>query len=264
MGTARWSGSLAARVRRHRRTLAAMAAGLAVLTLGLALRPAPPAVTEMVVVAADLPAGHRLELGDLALAPMPAAVALPGQAADPESLVGQVLAAPLLRGEPLTTSRLVASWGPADLPSGAVPQPVRFADAEATRWLTAGQRIDVLAARALGEESLGAPTESLARVIARSATVLVLPGREGDAGTLSPSSTTSGQGPPVLLAVSPAEALAIAGAEATSRLSYRLEPAPPRNSPASPYTAPAPSANPEAADARSADPQSTHPPSAGH
>ena len=72
-----------------------------------------------------------------------------------------LLAVPLHRGEAVSASRLVGAWTARDLPEGAVPLPVRFADPDATRWLTAGQRIDVLAARSMGEDSLDAVAQEV-------------------------------------------------------------------------------------------------------
>lgn len=68
---------------------------------------APPPRVTVVVAAADLPAGTRLEAGDLALAQTlaapPAAIGAVDQA------VGSTLVAPIAAGEPLTRTRLASS-----------------------------------------------------------------------------------------------------------------------------------------------------------
>ena len=209
-------------LRRHRRGVAASASALAVLCLGLALRPPAPAMHQVVVVARDLATGHRLSPADLALAEVPVAVLPPGSTADPGEVTGAVLAAPALRGEPVSTARLVPSLAGLAAPAGTVPVPVRFADPATVSLLSAGQSVDVLAARASGGEDLsGVAYPAAAQLLASGARVLAVldAGPDGE-GVLAGGATSAA--PLVVLALTPAQARAVAGAEATSRLSFTL------------------------------------------
>lgn len=207
---------------RHRRALSAGASALAVLSLGLALRPPTPAMHEVVVAAADLATGHRLGPADLATTRVPAAVLPPGSTTDPAALVGTVLAAPVLGGEPLSAARLVGSLADVAAPPGTVAAPVRFADSGAVALLSAGRAVEVLASRgAMTDDLTGTAAPATARVVASRALVLaVVEPRPDSDGVLSGGTATAG--PLVVLALTPAEARAVAGAEAGSRLSFTL------------------------------------------
>jgi Flp pilus assembly protein CpaB len=214
-------------VRRHRRVLAASCSAAAMLTLGLALRPPEPATVEVVVAARDLPTGHRLAAEDLGRAAVPTGVSLPGALPAPEPLIGQVLAAPLVRGEAVLPARLMAhpAWALRGAPGpGLVPLPVRFADAAAARLLTAGQRVDVLAAEGPLPDGLeAAPGVPRALVLARGATVLAIaePGGD-DGGLLGEGDMEAAGGPLVVLGLTEPQALAVAGAAASRQLSFTL------------------------------------------
>ncbi len=118
--------------------LAALFVGVAATTAVAALSPAPPPTQPVLVAARDLPAGELLRPADLTVEqvartprPLPA-LTRTGQA------VGQVLAAPLLEGEPVTSARLrgpglLAGQGP-----GTLALPVRVADAAASTLLRRG------------------------------------------------------------------------------------------------------------------------------
>ena len=212
-------------IRRHRRGLAAGSSAVAVLCLGMALRPPEPAMREVVVLTRDLATGHRLEAADLALARVPAAILAPGSTADPADVAGSVLAAPGLRGEPVSTARLVGSLAGLAAPTGTVPVPVRFADPAAVGLLSAGMWVEVLAARGVAGEDLGAlapPTP--ARVLSSRALVLAVPRDSPEDQGLLSADRASGAAPLVVLALTPAEARAVAGAEAGMRLSYTMAP----------------------------------------
>lgn len=216
-------------VRRHRRVLAAACSGVAILALGTALRPPPPAVVEVVVAARDLPTGHRLTPQDLGRAAVPTAVALPGAAAEPQPLLGRVLAAPLVRGEAVLPARLLAPAGwtlGAAGGVGTVPLPVRFPDAAAARLLSPGQQVDVLAASGPAQDGLGpAAGAPRAVVVARAATVLaVAEPAAADGGLLDGGTGSPGGEPLVVLALTEPQALAVAGAAASRLLSFTLAP----------------------------------------
>jgi len=206
--------------RRHRRTLAACAAGASVLCLGLALRPAAPAVADVVVAARPLPTGHRLAAEDLTRAAVPLGGLPAGTTTDPADLLDRVLAAPLGAGEAVAESRLVVPDGWA-APPGSVPIPVRFGDAGASRLLTAGQRVDVLAADP-SADGVDAGDASVARVVAEAVVVLAVVPAEGDGSALV--GDAAGTSPLVVLAATRAQALTLAAAQAGDRLSFTLAP----------------------------------------
>jgi pilus assembly protein CpaB len=209
-------------LRRHRRVVAASASALAVLCLGLALRPPAPDMRRVVVVGRDLATGHRLGPADLALAEVPAAVLPPGSTADPGDVTGAVLAAPALRGEPVSTARLVPSLAGLAAPTGMVPAPVRFADPVTVSLLSSGQSVDVLAARASAAEDLeGIAYPAPAQLLASRALVLAVLEADPDGEGIVTGVATS-VAPLVVLALTPGQARAVAGAEATSRLSFTL------------------------------------------
>ena len=213
--------------RRHRRVLAGLATGASVLALGIALQPPPTGTVEVVVAARDLSVGTRLAAEDLTTAAVPAAVIPPGTGADPTTLVGQVVGATMIRGEAISRARLVAPPGGAwAAPAGTSVLPVRFSDAEAAALLVAGQRVDVLAASAVGADAFGTVASApIARIVAEDVLVLAVASQPLDeAGFLGSGSAGQDEASLVVLAATRAEALGIAGAEAGSRLSFTLAP----------------------------------------
>jgi Flp pilus assembly protein CpaB len=215
-------------VRRHRRMLAALAAGLAVLSLGLALQPAPLPTAEVVVATRDLPTGHRLTAEDLTRAQVPLDVSPPGTSADPGLVIDRVLAAPVARGEAIAPIRLVEpAMGGWRTPAGTSPLPVRFSDAGAAELLRSGQRIDVLAAATGGADALepGSSTgQGWARMVAEDVLVLAVTGLDPSQGAGLLDAGPAGQpaAPLVVLAVTRPQALAIAGAQTGEHLSFTL------------------------------------------
>jgi pilus assembly protein CpaB len=211
---------------RHRRGVAALCAALAVLSLGVSLRPPPLPVISVAVAVQALPTGHRLEARDLRSVEIPRSIgAAPAGGTAPEGFIGRVLAAPVTAGEPVSEARLVAptvaAWAG---PSGTSPLPVRFADAGAVDLIDAGQRLDVLAAS--GPELGGELPE--ARVVASGVLVLAVvrsPQSSADGligGGEQPTGGGSGHSDLVVLAATPQQTLALAAAEAGSRLTFSL------------------------------------------
>lgn len=211
---------------RHRRGVAALCAALAVLSLGLAVRPPALPLISVAVAAQAMPTGHRLEASDLRRVDVPRAVApVPAGGTAPEQFVGRVLAAPVTAGEPVSEARLVAPTAAAWTgPSGTSPVPVRFADAGAVGLIDAGQRLDVLAASGpeLGDEL------PLARVVASGVLVLAVvrsPQSSEDGlmgGGEQPAGDGAGHSDLVVLAATPQQTLALAAAEAGSRLTFSI------------------------------------------
>lgn len=193
------------RVLRYRRLLAGLAAGVAVLAALQALRPSPPATVTVWAAARDLPAGTVLTSGDVARVAWPPG-AVPEHVVDDP--IGETVAAPVRRGEPVTDVRLVGPELVAAWP-GTVALPVRLPDTGVVALLEVGDRVDLYAADAAGT---GAAT-----LLGTRLPVIALP---GDA--------TGGDGPGVLdgtppgrlvlLAVEPETAADVAGHAARSTL----------------------------------------------
>ena len=161
------------RVRRvvlaRRRLLAALLAGVAVAAgVQAATAPAPPAVG-VLTAARDLPAGAVIGDDDLVTIEFAPGSVPSGASGD---LVGQTLAAPIRRGEPVTDVRLV---GPALTAGDAelIAVPVRLPDAAMVELLDVGDRIDLI-----GTD----PQSSGASVVAAGVPVLALPRPPTDAG----------------------------------------------------------------------------------
>lgn len=185
---------------RARLPVAALLLGLACAVVVTELRPAPAQTSPVTVAADPLIAGHVLVASDLRRADMPSALVPSGAPTAAEPLVGQTLAVGVPAGLPLVDGVLVHDLVTG--PPGTVVAAVRLADPAIASLLAAGTRIDVLAA---------ADDGGTGRALARGALVLASPGRTGHE-----AEDTS---PPVLIAVDPAEAAALAGAGPSALLS---------------------------------------------
>jgi Flp pilus assembly protein CpaB len=153
--------SFARRVRRgvlaHRRLLAFLLTASAV-AIGLsATRPDPPDTSTMPVASRDLPVGTVLTAADLTdVTTDPGSV--PADLA--EAPLGERLAAPLRRGEPVTDVRLVGpslTEGRPDL----VAVPVRLPDAEMAGLLHVGDTVDLYATDPATAETAQVTTDTL-------------------------------------------------------------------------------------------------------
>ncbi|MEU2350332.1 Flp pilus assembly protein CpaB [Modestobacter sp. NPDC049651] len=205
------------RLRRPRSPVLALrraaAALLACCALLLALRPpareaaaGPPPTAPVVVATGDLSPGAPLRAADLAVARWPRSALPDGTAAAPDRLTGQVLAAPVRRGEPVTDVRVVGPRLWSQVPPGQVAAPVRLADLAVSTLLREGDRVDVLATG----------SDPGARVVAAGALVLAAaaPGTDGSPG--------AGDGGLLVLAVDPDTAAGLAAAAATGTLTVTL------------------------------------------
>ncbi|GEA81367.1 SAF domain-containing protein [Cellulomonas uda] len=196
---------------RCRFVVAALGVGLAATSTLQVLRPPAPEVRAVVVAARDLPAGTTIGSGDLRVARLPAALALHTTRTSPAGLLGRATAVPVPAGLPVVPDLLTS--GELVGPPGTVVAAVRLADPAVAALLTPGTRVDVLAA--------AAETGTQGVVVARRALVLpVAPG--GDEGGWAVGGEA--QTPPVLLAVTPEEAAALAGAAVTALLSAVVVP----------------------------------------
>jgi Flp pilus assembly protein CpaB len=156
-------------VLRRRRPIAALLAGLAVAaTVHAVAAPEPPSVP-VLVAARDLPAGAELASEDLVTVRFAPGSAPEQVARDP---VGQVLAAPLRRGEPVTDVRLVGPELTAGEP-GLTAVPVRLPDPGMVALLDVGDRIDLVASD---------PQAGGADVVAADVPVLAIPAADDQTG----------------------------------------------------------------------------------
>jgi pilus assembly protein CpaB len=191
------------------------AVGLLAVALVLALRPVPPPardaaapVVQVVVAAADRPAGTTLVEADLTVVRLPPDLRPDGSVAEPEPVLGRVLAAPVRAGEAITDVRLVGSGVTALLPPGQVAAPVRLADLAVAALVRSGDRIDVLATL---------DGNSAAEVVAEGALVLAAAG----SGSTAPDDGSAGL---LLVAVPPEIAARLAAAATAATLTITLPP----------------------------------------
>ncbi len=191
-------------VLRHRRPLAALFAGLAVLLALGALRAEPPGRT-VVVAAHDLASGTVLDRDDVRRATLPESAAPVHSAHRLDEVVGRTVAGPMRGGEVITDRRVVRADRMSGFPTGTVLATLRLADADALSSLGVGDRVDVVAVDPEG----GADTE----VVARGVVIVTMP-RGGDA---------SG-GVPVGVATTEDAALRLAERALDARLSVLASP----------------------------------------
>ncbi|MDQ1710714.1 MAG: pilus assembly protein CpaB [Frankiaceae bacterium] len=207
----------------HRRLVAGLLAGLAVLALLGAVRPAAPPSVTVLAAARDLAAGTPIALADLRSVALPVGAVPAGALRPGAAVLGRLVAGPVRRGEPLTDVRILGPPLLAAVGRGPdlVAVPVRFADAGAVTLLRPGDRIDVLASPVTSTETpAAAPT---ARVVAADIAVLVVAATDPTGlGGGGAAGVGVGDGTLVVVACSPAVARALAGAGAAERLSPAL------------------------------------------
>ena len=149
-------------VLRRRRLIAALLTAIAVAAgVHAVAAPAPPTVP-VLVAARDLPAGAEVAEADLETVRFAPGSEPGGAVADP---VGEVLAAPLRRGEPVTDVRLVGPELTVGQP-GLTAVPMRLPDPGMVTLLDVGDRIDLVATD---------PQEGGASVVAADVPVLAIP-----------------------------------------------------------------------------------------
>jgi pilus assembly protein CpaB len=190
-------------VDRHRGLLAGGLVAAAVATGLSAVTPESEPVASVVAATRDLPAGTRLEDGDLRPLDLPVGAVPTGAVLSTGDAAGRVLAGPVRSGEALTDVRLLGSGL---LPEGGgVAAPVRVAEPALPLLLRAGDRVDVLATSLQGEDA--------ARPVVSDVTVLAVP-ETGD----------TADGALLVVAATPAAAARLAAAAVTSRLSVVVRP----------------------------------------
>jgi Flp pilus assembly protein CpaB len=190
-------GQLRRRVLVHRRALAALLAGLAVLVGLRAVQAPAPAAVQVWAASRDLAAGIEVAQADLTrIGLLPDAVP-DGAVTDPRSLVGRTLAAPLRRGTPVTDLSVVdrplaQAW------PGRVAAPVRLSDPAVVGLLRVGDVVDLVVADPQGETP--------AHVLASGVAVVAIPRRA------QPTGDVGIPGRLVLLAVPEGDAATVAAA----------------------------------------------------
>lgn len=198
------------RARRHRRRVAAVLAAFAVLLLARQLSVPPPPTVAVWVAAHDLAAGAVVRASDLERRRFLPASVPDDPVADPRSVVGRTVTAPLTRGTPLTTSAVVGRpWRRALGGLSAVP--VHLGDTAAAALLHVGDRVDVIG---VDPQHPGSGS-----VIAPAALVLALPAAAGTTGEPSGSGADPlTTGTPVILGVAPDAAASVASLATTDYL----------------------------------------------
>ena len=192
----------------------------ALLCLGLAVvattadpgRSAHSAEAPVVVAARDLAAGTVLRADDLTLAHWDAADVPPKALSTLRSAVGNSLAAGMDLGEPITVARLRGPGVTAGLPPGFVAVTVTISSPSALTLIRAGDTVDLLATTAPDTGAAGH-----ARVVASAVRVLDVVSSSADA--------TAGQAAALVVAVTRAEALAVASvADGSMTATLRMPP----------------------------------------
>ncbi|MFL6064411.1 MAG: hypothetical protein ACJ72G_07040 [Friedmanniella sp.] len=183
----------------HRRSLAAVAAALAVLAGVSAARPEGPPRVTAVVLQDELPGGAVLRPTQLEGREVLASDAPEGFLASEAGLVGRTLAAPAAKGQILTELDLVSTRSP--VASGHVVAPLRLADPGLVRLLRTGDVVDVLAADEQSRE---------ARLVAQAVRVVTVPAVD--------DTSPEASGALVLVEVSLSTATALAQAAANGSL----------------------------------------------
>lgn len=143
-------------LRRRRGLSAILVAAAVILGVRAVASPAPPAETVWVATR-DLPAGHALAAGDVAEKSLPRGAAPTG--VPDQQPIGEILAAPMRAGEPVTDVRL---WGEELLSAydGRVAVPVRLPDPAAVELLEPGDTLDLWASDPQGGDTELVVTEA--------------------------------------------------------------------------------------------------------
>ncbi|GAB3711496.1 Flp pilus assembly protein CpaB [Mariniluteicoccus flavus] len=197
-------------IARHRRALAALAAGLSVAAAVGAISPGPPPTHPVVVAARPVTAGAALAADDLMIAHYPTGLGPADAISDPARLVGRPAVTGLAPGSPVTAATVVSPDSLRASPGRALV-PVRLADPTTTQLVRPGDRVDVLALPTDGQP---------AKVVARGARVAALPGRSAPPGPLGGDDGSASA--TILFEVDHEAAPALAQAASMTRLSIIL------------------------------------------
>ena len=194
------------RILLHRRPLAALCAAAAVLVGFEVASPPPPATVAVWTAAQALPGGAVLTGADLAPRDLPPDAVPDDAVTDPREVVGRVLAAPVARGETVTTLRVVRRGLLRGYP-GSTAVPLRVTDGEVVSLLRVGDRVSFVVADADGR---GEP-----ELLVEDVPVVAVPRVAEGLGGSGPG---GGSGRLVVVAVPDAAAADVAARAATSVL----------------------------------------------
>lgn len=161
----------------------------------------------VVGAAHDLPVGTVLTAADLRLVQLPVEAVVGPSYDDPQELVGQQLAAPLLQGTPLPTTALVGEGLLTGMAEGTAAVPLRPADPSTVQLLRPGQLVDVVLRTGNGYDVAASST-----VLARAVPVLWTAGTPS-AGGIWPG--TADGGGLVVVAADEQEAASLAGSSSS-------------------------------------------------
>ena len=208
---------------RARFPVAAVLLGLAAAQVVAELRPPPRPTTQVVVAGRDLGAGGALTARDLRVVSIPTTLVPKGTHPRADGVVGDHLVTGVPAGLPIVDALLAGARLASAGPAGTVVAPVRLADPAVAALLRPGDRIDLLGAAATADG------EPVARSLAARALVLGEPGPapSGDApgggsGGLLSNGAPDAAGSLTLVAVTPAEAAALAGSVGWGNISAVL------------------------------------------
>ncbi|RYV50400.1 flagellar biosynthesis protein FlgA [Pengzhenrongella frigida] len=212
---------------RVRFPVAAALLALAATLVIAELRPAPAVTVPVAVAGRELAPGVPLAAADLRVVRMPPALVPSGAHPSVDTVVGQRLVVGAPAGLPIVHGLLAGDRLATAGPAGTVVAPVRLADPAVAALLRPGDRIDLLAAAGTADG------EPAVHQLATRAIVLADPGSDsasagasagqdagaGAIGGLLGGGADPGTGALTLVAVTPAEAAALAGAVGWANLS---------------------------------------------
>lgn len=154
----------------HRRLLAAICTGLAVLAALSALRTSPSG-TAVLVASRDIASGHVITADDLDTKPVPAS-SVPAHPLSRSAAIGRRVAGPMRAGEALTDYRVLRADALKGYGADSVLTTVRVAEADGLTGIQVGDHVDVVAVDPDGETK--------ATVVARKVEVVTVPAATGD------------------------------------------------------------------------------------
>lgn len=199
---------------RNRRLVVALllclAAGIAVHQL----TPAPAHSVTAIAAARDLPAGAALGGSDLTAVRIPPSLLAAGSFTETSGLEGKQLAAPLRKGQLLSDAQLVGPGLLTGAPPGSAAVPLRMADPASIQLVSPGQLVNVVLTNGNGYEQA-----SSSKVLASSVPVLWTSGQEGQSGQWLGTGDSDGL---IVVAATPSQASALAGASTQGKLFFVL------------------------------------------
>lgn len=186
-------------VLRHRRLLAAFAAGWAVFFALTAVTAEPPG-QRVVVAHRDLTSGTTIRVGDLRTVEAPHEFVPDHPVGSARDLVGRTTSSPIRRGEVITDQRTIAAGPLAGYGPDRVLAVVRVTDPSVLALLRPGDTVDIVA--------VAGDDKPKATLIAKRAAVVTIPKQE----------SSFADGAPVGLAVTSPVALRLAERALDARL----------------------------------------------